>query len=201
MKRLSDIAIGEKLAIAFGGSIGLAACMMGVALWAIHSISATMKEAQRVGHATMLAEKVPAKVGAIAQRVATMVLAGEADPEIMAQLLALRRDYIAAFAELKSMTVSEEGGRLLGQAEAAATRWRQADNRVIALLKTRKASEAAVVHRQQVVPSFNQLGTIMVAYVDYGEKTLASINAENQVVISRFTAVLVGAGLVTLAVP
>src|SRR5437899_7756028 len=96
MNRLANIKIGKKLAIGFGCAILLIACLTGLALQSVHAIHTAMTEAQRESRMATLSEKISANQGAIAQRVATMVVSREAGQEILTQLLTIRKDYMAA---------------------------------------------------------------------------------------------------------
>jgi methyl-accepting chemotaxis protein len=154
-----------------------------------------MSASETESHMTMLAERISGDAGAIAQRVATMTLFRRADSEIMMQLLAKRVDYLKTFDEFRSLQVTDDDKRLLAQVEHAAKRWRDADNRLIALLKANKGSEATDLHGEEVLPAFTELGTILDSYVKFREKKLAQINEETEVLIWRITLILVGIGL------
>jgi methyl-accepting chemotaxis protein len=145
-----------------------------------------------------LAERISANQGAIAQRVATMVVSQQAGPEILAQLLTIRKEYLTAFEDLKSSTASDEGKRLLGRAEQAAAQWRDADNRVLDLLKAQKPAEAAQLHQEVVVPRFNELGATIAGCVAYHEKRLASINEDAAATLRRTASLLIGLGLLSV---
>ena len=116
-----------------------------------------------------LAEKVSASVGGIAQRVAAMTLSGKNDPATMTQVQAIRVVYLAAFEELKSTDRTEDGNRLLNDAEQAATRWREADNRLIALLEAHKPG-AAKIHQEQVVPRFSEVSSAIDGYINLRQR-------------------------------
>jgi methyl-accepting chemotaxis protein len=199
MKHFSNIGIGKKLILVLAGNVAVLACFMGAAIWTTRSNDAAIRELGRVSRMTILAQTVSSNEGAIAQRVATMVLEGGADPKIMDRLLTLRKDYMAAFAELKSLPNTDEGTRLLVQSDEAAGRWRDADNRVIGLLKDHRASEAARLHQQEVLPRFNEIGETISGYLSYSERRLNSIEEENQRVTARFNLFLLVGGLAALA--
>jgi len=147
MTSLSNIKIGRKLTLVFGGTVLLVLCLTALALWSVRAIHAAMKASERESHMTALAERIAGDVGAIAQRVATMTLAKEAVPGIMAQLLAKRADYLATFEEFRTMQVTEDDKRHLKEAEETATQWREADNRLIALLQAGNPTGAATLHK------------------------------------------------------
>src|SRR5690348_3298801 len=104
-----------------------------------------------------LSQKISSDLGGIAQRVASMLLSSHRNVQLETELLALRKDYMIAFGELKSSASTEDCKRLLGQAEQAATRWREADNQALALLKAGKRLEATALHDVEIVPRFHEV--------------------------------------------
>jgi methyl-accepting chemotaxis protein len=176
----------------------LVLCLALMALWSVDAIDAAMKASESESHKVTLAGKISADLGGIAQRVATMTLSKLAGQESMAQLMAIRAGYLASFDELKSMADSEEGKRLLGQAEQAVSQWREADNRLIALLQARKPAEAASLHQEQVVPRFNELTVAIATYLKYRQQVLAQINEQAGTVVSRTTLALICFGLLSV---
>jgi methyl-accepting chemotaxis protein len=196
MIHLSDIRIGRKIGIVLGGSILLVVWMAGLALWSVRAIEAAMKVAEKESRMTVLAQQISADVGAIAQRVATMTLSGRAGKETMDQLLARRASYLKTFDEFRSLQTTEEDKRLLRDAEQAATEWRDADNRLIALLQAGKAAEAARLHEREVVPRFNGLGVTLDSYVAFRDRELAAINRETEVLVAKTTFTVICFGLV-----
>jgi len=199
MTSLSNIKIGRKLTLVFGGTVLLVLCLTALALWSVRAIHAAMKASERESHMTALAERIAGDVGAIAQRVATMTLAKEAVPGIMAQLLAKRADYLATFEEFRTMQVTEDDKRHLKEAEETATQWREADNRLIALLQAGNPTGAATLHKAEVVPRFAELGASIDGYVKYRERNLAQINEQTETLISRTTLVMVCFGLISVS--
>jgi methyl-accepting chemotaxis protein len=187
--------IGRKITFAFGGTVLLVVCLAGLAIWSSRAIHAAMQSSERQSRMMTLAERISADVGGIAQRVATMTLSRHAGKEILEQLLTKRADYLATFDTFRSIQVTEEDKRRLGEAEQAATQWREADNRVIAALKASKPAEALKLHGEQVVPRFNELGEVLSGYVKYREVELAQINRQTETLISRTTLTLIGFGL------
>ena len=200
MNRFRNIGLGKKIAFVFGGSALLVICLAGLALWSLQAIQTAMRVSESQSHMMTLAESISANQGAIAQRVATMTIGKRADQETMAQLLAIRSRYMGTFDELRSLAVTEQGKPLLGQAEQAAAQWREADNRLIALLKDGKPAEAASFHQQVVVPRFRELGVTIADYVRHREQRLAEINAQTEARIAQVTFVLISLGAVSLLV-
>jgi methyl-accepting chemotaxis protein len=198
MTKFTNIKIGKKLALVFGGGVLFVVCLTAVALWALHSIHAAMAESDAEGHLMMLSEKVAANVGGIAQRVASMVLSKHRSEQLQTELLGLRKEYMAAFDELKPSASTAEGRRLLDQAEQAAARWREADNRALALLKAGKRVEAAELHDAEIVPRFHELGDAIGRYREYRGQKLAQIGAQAESLVSRTSFLLIGFGIAFL---
>jgi methyl-accepting chemotaxis protein len=199
MASISNIKIGRKLALANGGSILLILCLTGIAIWSIRAIHRDMMASETESHMTALAERIAGDVGGIAQRVATMTLSRQAGTQIMAQLLAKRAEYMATFEEFRSMQVTEEDKRQLAQMDRAAARWRSADNNLIAMLQAGNPSGAAILHREEVVPRFNELGSTIDDYVKYREQKLAELNGKTETLISWTTLVMICVGLISVS--
>jgi methyl-accepting chemotaxis protein len=185
MTGLSNIRIGQKISLLLLASVVMLACLAGSAFWSVQSIHAAMRDSERETRLTALAEAVSADVGQIAQRVATMTLLRQASPDIMSQLLEKRAEYLANFDKIRTLLVTEEDKRELAATEEAAAKWREADNQLIALLKSGKAAEAAALHRETVVPRFNEIGSAIAAYVKYREQNLAAINERAETLVRR----------------
>jgi methyl-accepting chemotaxis protein len=199
MIRVADIRIGKKLGLAFGACILLVVCLAGLALWSVRAIRTAMEDSERQSRMMTLARQISADVGGTAQRVATMTLERKAAPEAMAQILALRSNYIAALDALKSMSRLPEGKRQLAQMDQVLARWREADNPLLSLLKAGKASEAAVLHRDQGAPRFNEVGVFISGYVKFREANLTQINEQTEALIRRTTVVLICFALVSVS--
>ena len=108
MNLFSNTKIAKKLGLVFGGAVLLLICVATLAIWATHAIHKAMNASESQGRMMVLAQKIAAGQGAIAQRVATMTLSKWAGPEIMTQLLGIRTDYMAAFNELRPMVTGEK---------------------------------------------------------------------------------------------
>src|SRR6476659_9842915 len=102
---------------------------------------------------------------------------------------------MAAFDELKSSAVTEEGQRLLAGAEQAAARWRDADNRALLLLKAGKRVEAADLHDAEIVPRFHELGNAIAGYREYRGQKLEQINQRAEAYLARTSFLLIGFSL------
>lgn len=199
LKKLANINIGKKLTLAFGAMICVSLCLTGLGLWSVRSVHSAMESSQREGHIMTVIEKVSADQGAIAQRVATMTLAGEAGTEIMSQLLLIRKRYMKSLDELKQFQDTPEGQRLLERVAGAAAEWRDADNRLIAMLQSHKPVDAVKFHQTEVVPRFNANGDTIANYRQYREQLLAKINEDAKALVSNSTAILIGGGVIFLA--
>ena len=196
MTSISNMKIGRKIGLAFGCTVFMVVSLEGLAQWSMQAIHAAMKAPEKESHMMLLAEKISADLGSIGQRVATMTASGHTNRETMDQLKAKRADYLAALDELKSTDASEEGKRSLAQAEQAATQWREADNRLIALLQARKGAEAATLHREQVVPRFAEVAESIASYISVGEQKLAQASKQAETLISGTTIALLCFGLI-----
>ncbi len=193
--KLADLRIGKKIGLIFGLTLLGVVFLVGLAVWSVHAIHADMEASEKESHMMMLAENVRANTGLIAQNVAAMTAKGRFDRETVGRIKRVRVLYTADFEELTSTDVAEEGKRLLEEANQIVIQWRDADNRLMTLLETRKRSEAAKLHAEQVVPRFGELSTAVAGYVKYREQRLARINEQTETLISRITFGLVCYGL------
>jgi methyl-accepting chemotaxis protein len=178
--KLGNISIGKKMGLLIGTSVALVACLTLTGLYSLRAIHSGM---------------VGSNIGGISQRVATMVLTENRSEEHLSELLALRKEYMAAFGELKSSELTEGGKRLVGETEQAATAWREADNRALALLKAGRRAEAARLHDAEIVPRFHELAGAVANYRKYcGERT-AEINGRAEALMVQNNLTLVSLGL------
>jgi methyl-accepting chemotaxis protein len=198
MHKFANLKIRGKLAILVGTGVFQLSILIGVSVWGIRAVDAQRKASEREAHMATLAEKVSANEGAIAQRVATMVISKQGMQEILDQLLVLRKDYLSAFEELSKLEKTSKGRAYLVSAEEAATKWREVDNRVISLLNGGKRDQAVELHTREVVPRFNELAATIADCVTFREKELARVDSETAAMISRTTYIQVGLGLFSL---
>jgi methyl-accepting chemotaxis protein len=198
MPRLADIKIGKKLGLLIGCSVLQLLCTGTIALWSTHKINMARKDSEAQSRIMIAAEEISANEGAIAQRVATMVISPHRNQEILAELLEIRKHYLAAFEQLRSASTSEEDKQRIAVADEAAAQWRQADNHVFELLQTGKRAEAAAFHQTQVVPRFNRLGSTIEGYLKYREQRLADLKLRTEALISRMSTALISCALLFL---
>jgi len=196
MKKLGDVKIGKKLAIMSGAGIFIVLSLAVFALWALSAIRSAMAESEAQAHLVVLSQVVQSDVGGIGQRVATMVASKRNAGELETELLALRKDYLASLDELKLAASTDEEKRLLGKIDDAATRWRDADNQLLPMLKAGKRAEAVDFHDSEVVPRVHELGDAINAYQHYREQNLAKINAQAESLISRVDMFMIACGLI-----
>jgi len=199
MASISNIKIGRKLALATGAPVLLILCLTGLGTWSVRAIHRDMNASEAESHMTALAGRISGDMGGIAQRIATMTLSRQAGPEILAQLLAKRAEYLATFAEFRSMQVTEEDNRMLARMDQATAQWRTADNSLIALLQAGNPNGAADLHRDQVVPKYNEALSTIDDYVKYREQKLAQINGQTETLISWTTLAMVCFGLISVS--
>jgi len=198
MSKFTDMKIDKKLALVFGSSTLLVLSMTGVSLWAIHAIHEAMALSQSQEHLVTAGQTVLSSIGGIGQRVATMVLSDERREQLETELLALRKDYMASFDELKASATTDEEKRALGEAEKSASHWRDADNRALALLKAGKRAEAVRLHDSEIVPRYHEVSESLGRYRVLRVRALATINSRADTLTERTTWFLIVLGLAVL---
>jgi methyl-accepting chemotaxis protein len=193
--KLADLEIGKKIGLIFGLTLLGVVFLAGLAVWSVRAIHTAMADVEKENGKTTAAQKIMADVDAIAQRVATMALSGKPSPEAVTQVLKIRTDYMSAFDGLKSTVRTEEGRRQLSLIDGALAQWRGADNRLMESLRIGKRAEAAKIHRDQVVPRFNELTVVIAGYIQFRGTQLSRIDEQTATLISRITLGLICYGL------
>jgi methyl-accepting chemotaxis protein len=130
--------------------------------------------------------------------VSSLILNKQFSLETEARILALRKEYVGAIDELKSLTYGHEGKRLVGQMEESVTRWRETNVRIIQLAKAGKRAEAGESYHSEAATRVSEVDSAVSAYLTFRQKQLQSIDEQAQTSISRSTTVLIGGGLVCL---
>jgi methyl-accepting chemotaxis protein len=199
MKKLTNLKIGKKLALVFGAMILMVLCLAGMAVWTMRAIHTATEETERVNRMMVLAQKVPADIGSLGMDVASLLLSKQFSSETEVRILSKRKAYLGILENLRSGTKTEEGLRLLGQVEQAATRWREMNARLIELTKAGKRAEAGIVYGEQSGARSNELDSAVTDYLKYREQRLAAITEETNAMISRSTTLLIVLGLVSVA--
>ncbi len=192
---LANMKIGRKLGALTVAYMAFSLVFIGIASWALNALNGARRETEHESHLMVLAEQVSSNEGAIAQRVATLTLSATRQDEILNELLALRKQYIDAFTELKNLDQTSEGRQHLAEAEQAAANWREADNRLLAALKAGKRAEAARLHEEVVVQRFDELGATINRYEEYQQRQVDAIGHRATNLVSRMIVILIFAGL------
>jgi methyl-accepting chemotaxis protein len=193
--QLANAKIAKKLGLVSGGTVVVVVVLASLALWSIRAIHAVLEISKEQSHKIALVDQVWTDTGAIAQRVANMMVYRQFDSDSMEQIKATRVTRRAAFDEVKAAEVSEEGKRLLEQTQQIATQWGGANDQLLALLQAGKASEAARMYREQSVPRFSEVAATIASYKTLCDQNLAQIDEQTAALISRLTTAMIGFGL------
>jgi len=200
MRKLADIRMGKKLAIVFGGSALLLACVTVVGLWALRSVHAAMAESQAESHRVVLSQMVFAQVNGVARHVASVVVSKHRLEDHLAAMQGYRTQIRATMDELQSSAGTEQDKHLLAEVAQATAYVRDADNRALDLVKAGKNAEAATLYEGQVVPGFDALNEAITGYQKYCGQAVAKINGQTEALISRTSFTLVTLALVFVLV-
>src|SRR2546428_538973 len=103
MNILANMKIGKKMALVLAGSVLQLSCMAGLALWGFYSINAAMSASAHEARMALLAERVSGDVVGVCLRIGNMVIARRASGADEARIAALRKDYLSAIEELRSL--------------------------------------------------------------------------------------------------
>jgi methyl-accepting chemotaxis protein len=113
-------------------------------------------------------------------------------------VLAVRKDYAAAFEDMKANAVTEEDKRHLNSIEGAIVPWRGVNDRIMEAAKAGKRLGEAKV-RDESLASFETVKSAVAEYLTYRQKCLDEINLERGSVTSRLSLIVIALGLVSLA--
>jgi len=183
MRKLADMKIGSKLALASLISVFLLACVAGLSLWALSSASAAAAKAQHYAHKLDLSVKLDATLCELALRMANLPTAKNVAEETE-QVLALRKEYATDFEYLKTNATTDEDRGLLHKIEEVIVPWRDLNNRVMRTVQAGQHVDAVQV-REESVARFAALKAAVAGYLKYRQRRLESFQQEQQAAVSR----------------
>jgi methyl-accepting chemotaxis protein len=197
MNKLADMKIGKKLALVFGVSVFLLACVAGLALWALNDASAAAAKAQHYAYKLNQVEKIGAKTLDIALVVRNLPSSKQVSRDVD-RVLAVRKDYREALQELAAGATTDEDRSLLRKIEETATPWRDLNNKVIEAVQAGKNVDTAKVG-EATAANFGALQSALAEYMKYRQSTLDTLQKEQRATVSRVELWLVAIGLFAVA--
>ncbi len=175
MNGLANVKIGKKLGLLIGAGVLQVVCIAGVAWWGLHTLDTQAVAARQEARRTALALQISSDANAVTTHIAGALLARKFDPRLE-EIAALRKEYLADFAELATISASAEGKRRRESLEQIVTEWRQLNVTVVESLQAGRVGEAVAGYHQRVEPKGNELRANMIDYLKYRERQAAMID-------------------------
>jgi len=199
MNGLANIKIGKKLGLLIGAGVLQVVCITGVAWWGLHTLDTQAVAARQEARRTALALQISSDANAVTTHIAGALLARKLDPAGLEEIAALRKEYLADFAELATLAVSEEGKRRRESLEQIVTEWRQLNVTVVESLQAGRVGEAVAGYHQRVEPKGNELRANLVEYLKYRERRAAMIDEAQESAAWQTKLLLLGFSTIWMA--
>ena len=197
MNKLTNMKIGQKLALVFGSAMVLIASVGGLGIWSLHSLQKAGNQSQFETENTLLAKEYAADTGQLMMSAATSVIRGKLSEDDASHVADLRKAYGAVMAKLRTRVTASEGRRLMDLWGTQTAAPKAANVRVAALNKAGKHAEAAKVFLEASIPSNAIQSQTIQEFVHWQEGQLAEVNQQSASANAQFMTVM---ALVTLFV-
>ncbi len=175
-------------------------CLAVLALWSIRLIHTALKASEDEGEAIALVDDVWTDTDAIAQNFANMMIFRALDEERAEKIKSLRTERLAIFDRLKAKDTSQEGQSLLTQTEKAATQWGGVNNQLVLLMKAHKGDDAVKLYREQAIPRYSEVASLISAYKTLARQKLAEVNRQTASLTERISTGLISFSLLVALV-
>ncbi|MGA2114792.1 MAG: HAMP domain-containing methyl-accepting chemotaxis protein [Bryobacteraceae bacterium] len=195
MIKLSDIKMGKKLALGFGGGVLQLVLLAGLALWAMNAINAASERAQKETHKMDLARKLDSDMAEITLRITGLPTSRQVSRDVE-EVLVIRKDYGAAFEYLKANAITEEGKRQLDEVEEAIVALRELNNRIMEGAQAGKHLDAAKV-RVECMARFGAVKFGVAEFLAHRQKRLDEFDLERRAAASRLSWSMIGVGIIS----
>ncbi len=193
MSKLTDIKIGNKLALVSAVSTFLLAFVAGLALWALSDTTAVSEKAQQYAYKLSQVDKIGARLAEIAVRVNNLPTSREVSRDVD-RMMAGRKEYRDALEFLKSSATTDEDRGLLRKIEEVVGPWRDLNTQVIQAVQSGQHVDAGKVRAETVVRS-DAVQFVLAEYRKYREGRLDSFQKEQAATVSRVRLWLIMVGL------
>jgi len=198
LKSFANAKIGKKIAVSVGGAMVLLACAAGLVFWGFRTIDRANEASQQQDRMMVLAQRVSGDVDGVVVRVVNAIISKQTGAEDQNRIQMLRKEYLGAIEELRSLSKTEESRRQLADMEQAVARARDADSRVVELTQAGKRSDAGAAF-QVALPLIGAMETAAGDYARLREKQLDEVNQQRQASVSWISFVMVLFGAISVA--
>ncbi len=192
MRMMKDTKIGKRLAITYGCSLAFLVIVAVMALVSMAKMNTELGHIVKVNNAKeKAANEMSTSVISVIMSFETEILSR--DRTVLDRekaLVATGRDaYKKSLEELKKLETTEEGKKLIANAEAAIAAARVVDDKAIELAEAGKAADAAALFGKQARPAILKIEEETKALIAYSEERTAARYQEAQSTYS-FAAIL-----------
>jgi methyl-accepting chemotaxis protein len=183
MRKLGDIKISKKLAMASVASVLQLACIAGLSEWALTEANSAAVKAQHYAYKLDLAVRAGASLSELALRMGALPTSRHVGQEVE-QALALRQEYTAAIGYLKGASTTDEDRGHLAKIDEAIVPLRDWNNRIMQAAQAGKHLDAAKVSEESIA-RYGALKSALTEYLKYRQRRLDLFKQEQQATVSR----------------
>lgn len=176
MKKLADIRVSKKLAIASAATILQMACLAALSLWALNQANTAAAKAQHYFYKLNLAERIDTRLAELALRMAELPFSTQVGRDV-AEILAIRKAYATDFAYLKTNATTDEDRGLLGKIEEVIVPWRDLNNQTMQSLQAGRHVDTNKVAKESL-SRYQALSSTVADYLKYRQIRLETMQQE-----------------------
>jgi methyl-accepting chemotaxis protein len=172
MRMMQDTKIGKRLAITYGCSLAFLVVIAVIALVSMAKMNANLDQIVKMSNAKVkAANEMRASVISVIMGFETQILSRDrAVVDREKTLVATGRDaYKKALETLKKLETTDEGKKMIANAEAVIAVARDIDDKALELAEAGKAAEAATLFGKQARPAILKMEEDTKALIDYSE--------------------------------
>jgi methyl-accepting chemotaxis protein len=198
MNLISNMRIGKKLGVVFGGAVLLVVSIAGLAIWALQAANAAGDQrfdAKRTQSASNAIEADLAEIGL------NLGFAEGSEQSLTENLSAVeqhRKELKQALDELTALASDDEDRRLLANLQQAVSSWKEMNNRTIDLLRAGKRKEAAQLQLLSAKEKLHAASEAVTNYQAMAQRDMDRIGREARALMYRINAILIAAGLLAV---
>ena len=198
MNTLSNIKIGKKMALVLGVGALQLVCVGGLALWGIHSIGTAVAQSRQQSQKQVASQQIMNDVARLFVGVGNIVLSGKQANQEQGAVLALRKEYRAIIADLKTNAETDQETQLMDRLDRSTGPWRDADNQVMKLALAGKRDRASIEYRESALPRFNDVARAVGDVLQWRQKRVEEMTVSRTLLMSRMSLAILVVGLSVL---
>jgi methyl-accepting chemotaxis protein len=157
MKKLSDIAIGKKLALVLGGCVALLAGLSGISLWGFRTLLECEDQSRDRLARNLLVEKLQSGINEACVHVREIIALQKVSEQELVELRSIRKEYLAALETFKNTATSPKGKQYAKELDDLVQEFLGYNNRVLELNSAGKQAEAVRHFEEKSMPMLKRL--------------------------------------------